>query len=221
MPLTLTNTNGNGGFNLRNNSNSGRLSATVTPAVIVGDAIRASLSTSVASYDSASVGNWVKVTAAEYANVKATVANVITYGMTEAQANENSSAWTGTCAHTLPQSLVTSPPGEYIIGFSARLFNVNGTITILTSTSYKGTYSSIGNSPSMNFGSREYFVRKAPTTANAATTYVASVTSTNRVLGSTNFANSGYDCASPYDTWTLWNTAAPIFQFIGTSTKSW
>lgn len=187
-----------------------------------GDAIRAALTTSTGSYDAATVGNWVKVTAAEYANVKATVTGVNTRGMTEVQANENGSAWTGTCAHTLPSGSITSPSGEYIIGFSARAFNTNGTFTVLTSTTYKGTYAALGNSPNSTAGAREYFVRKAPTTANASTTYVASAASTNRTMGTTNFANSAYDCASPYDgPWTTWNTTAPIFQFIGTSTKSW
>jgi hypothetical protein len=187
-----------------------------------GDAIRAALTTSTGSYDAATVGNWVKVTAAEYANVKATVTGVNTRGMTEAQANENGSAWTGTCAHTLPSGSITSPSGEYIIGFSARAFNTNGTFTVLTSTTYKGTYAALGNSPNSTAGAREYFVRKAPTTANASTTYVASAASTNRTLGTTSFTNSAYDCASPYDgPWSTWNTAAPIFQFIGTSTKSW
>ena len=191
------------------------------PGAVVADAIRAALSTSGSAYDAATVGNWVEVTSAEYANVKATVTGVVTRGMTEAQANESSGAWTGTCAHLLPSGSVTSPAGEYIIGFSARLFNTNGTFTVLTSTAAKGTYTSLANSPTLVQGTRRYFVRKAPTTANSVTTYVGSVSSTNRTGGTTLFPNSSYDCAAPYDTWVSWANAAPIFQFIGTSTKSW
>ena len=195
---------------------------TVTPNItVVGDALRAALTTSVSTYDAATVGNWIEVTSTEYANVKSTVTGVITRGMTEAQANENGSAWTGTCAHTFSSASAESPAGEYIVGFSTRLFNTTGTFTVLTSTTYKGTYTAIANSPTLTSGARKYFVRKAPTTANASTTYVASVASVNRTLGTTNFAGAGYDCSSPYSTWVAWNTQAPIFQFIGTSTKSW
>lgn len=222
MPISFINKDGAGNFATYNTGKGGSVNLLSLVVLSSGsDAIRSALSTSVSSYDSASAGNWVKVTAAEYANVNATVTGVITRGMTDAQASETASAWTGICAHTLPSGSVTSPSGEYIIGFSARLFNTNGNFTILTSTTYKGTYAALGNSPSSIAGSREYWVRKAPTTANASTTYVASVASANRVLGTTSYANSGYDCASPYDTWTNWNTAGPIFQFIGTSTKSW
>jgi len=201
-------------------------SISITPSTTpssVGDSIRAALSTSVASYDAAIVGDWVKVTSAEYANVKATVSGATTRGMTDAQANEAGSAWTGICAHVLTQALVTSPSGEYLIAFSARLFNTTGTFTVLTSTAYGGTYTSLGNSPSANSANgREYWVRKAPTTANASTTYVGSVASANRYLSTTTFANTFYDCSSPYSTWTSWNNlTCPVFQFVGTSTKSW
>ena len=95
----------------------------------------------------------------------------------------------------------------------------------MTSNSYKsGSYAVLGNSPTMNAVlGREYFVRKAPTTANAVTTYIATAASASRAMGTTTFANAAYDCTpNPYNgPWSLWNTAAPIFQFVGTSNKSW
>ena len=47
------------------------------------DAIRAALSTSVTAYDAASVGNFIKITASEYANVVSTVTGTTKYVMNE------------------------------------------------------------------------------------------------------------------------------------------
>jgi hypothetical protein len=174
------------------------------------------------------VGNWVKITSTEYGNIKSVISGATTRGMTEAQANEAGSAWTGTCAFTFNSGSTSgseSPAGEYIIAFSARLFNTSGVFSVMTSNSFKsGSYTVLGNSPTMNsVNGREYFVRKAPTTANASTTYIATAASASRYMGTTTFPNSAYDCVSnPYNgPWTAWNTAAPIFQFVGTSNKSW
>lgn len=238
MPLTLINNNNLGRFSLINKNNQGEFflivsgsqtgittsTTTTTTTTVAGDSIRAALTTSTSSYDAATVGDWVKVTSTEYANVIATVTGTTVRGLTDAQANQVGSAWVGTCAHVQASSSIQSPSGEYIIGFSARLASSTGTVSVLISTTYSGTYNTLGNSPTINSANgREYWIRKAPTTANAATTYVGSVTSAgNRVLTTTTFPLTYYDCSSPYSTWVAWNNAGvPIFQFIGTSTKSW
>lgn len=202
------------------------LTTTPTPSstsISGSDAIRAALTTSTGSYDAAAVGNWVKVTSTEYANVIATVSGTTIRGLTEAQANQVGSGWVGTCAHIQSSSSIESPSGEYIIGFSSRLGSSTGTISVLTSTTYNGTYNVLENSPTINSANgREYWVRKAPTTSNSSTTYVGSVTSAgSRILTTTSFPSTYYDCSSPYSAWTSWNAGVPIFQFIGTSTKSW
>ena len=201
---------------------------TISPSAVV-DSLRAALTTSTASYDATIVGNWVKITSTEYANIKSVISGATTRGMTEAQANEVGSSWTGTCAYTFNSGSTSgseSPAGEYIIAFSARLGgSQSGVFSVMTSNSYKaGSYAVLGNSPTMNaVNGREYFVRKAPTTANAVTTYIATAASASRAMGTTTFANAAYDCTpNPYDgPWSTWNTAAPIFQFVGTSNKSW
>ena len=201
---------------------------TISPSAAV-DSLRAALTTSTASYDAATVGNWVKITSTEYANIKSVISGATTRGMTEAQANEVGSSWTGTCAYTFNSGSTSgseSPAGEYIIAFSARLGgSQSGVFSVMTSNSYKsGSYAVLGNSPTMNAVlGREYFVRKAPTTANAVTTYIATAASASRAMGTTTFANAAYDCTpNPYNgPWSLWTSGAPIFQFVGTSVKSW
>ncbi len=196
-----------------------------TAAPPSGDQLLAALSTSVASYNAASVGNWVSITAAEYANVKATVTGATTTGMTEAQMGESGSAWTGSCAFTLPSASASISSGSYIICFSlVGLNSLTTTASCLTSTTFIGTYSNVGNSPSLSIASttRLYWVRKAPTDSVASTSYMATVLSTgSRRMGTTIFSGGYYDCSAPYSSWIAWNTQAPQHQFVTTTTKSW
>lgn len=201
------------------------INTAAAPSPPGGDSLRAALSTSVSNYDSATVGNWVAITAAEYANIKATVTGATTTGMTEAQMGEAGSAWTGTCAYTLPSASASISSGSYIICFSLVGFNaVSATASCLTSTTFIGTYSNVGNSPSISTGSttRLYWVRKAPTDSVASTSYMASVISAGtRRMSTTIFSGGYYDCSSPYSTWTVWNSGGPQQQFVTTTTKSW
>ena len=187
------------------------------------DMIFDSLTVSKQLYLNTPTGQFLQVTAAEYANVKTRVGSTITYGMTDSQASvTGGTAWTAGCAFKLPETSISSPAGEYIIGYFMRFSaGTAGQMTLLTGSTYNGTFGNFENTIfPLSSDSILYFVRKAPSVANSTTTYVGSVTTANRLAVGT-FPNSGYDCSSPYSSWIIWNGNAPIFQFIGTSVKQW
>ena len=188
------------------------------------DIIEYSLTVSKQLYWDTPTGNWLQVTAQEYSNLKTNAESLLTYGMTDSETIGTGTTWSANCAFKLPQSTVTSPAGEYIIGFLMRFTpSTIGQFNVLTGTTYGGTFSNFGNTvlPSgflpNGFG---YFVRKSPLSPNSTTTYVGSNSTTTRISVG-NFPNSGYDCTFPYSTWLGWDGAAPVFQFIGTSIKQW
>jgi hypothetical protein len=189
-----------------------------------GDSLRAALTTSVAAYDSATVGNWVSITSTEYANVKATVSGATTIGHTETEMGQTGSSWTGSCAYVGPVASATISSGSYVICFSNVIQSASSTASCLISTTYAGTYSVVGNTPSFNSvtTTRFYYLRKAPTDSTSATSYLGSViASGSRRMTTTTFAGAQYDCSAPYSTWSLWNSGAPQQQFVTTTTKTW
>jgi len=187
------------------------------------DIIEYSLTVSKQLYWNTPTGKWLQVTAQEYSNLKTNAESLLTYGMTDSQATLTGTTWPANCAFKLPETSITSPAGEYIIGFFMKFSGLaSGQFTILTGSTYNGTFSNYENTvlPGGVLGDIFYFVRKAPSSPNSTTTYVGSVGAANRLaVGS--FPNSGYDCSFPYSSWITSNGNAPIFQFIGTSIKQW
>ena len=176
------------------------------------------------AFNAASVGNFFSVSAADYASVFANVTGATKYAMTDSQLAESVDAWAGGYAFTIDASTSTIPISSYVIGFAARADSAAaGTITPLVSTTYKGAYSAISNSPTFAAGSPsaiQYYIRRNPTTPTAATSYLALVATTNRRRGSTTYGGSY--ALTPYNSWTNYAGApAPVQQFIATTTKSW
>ena len=175
------------------------------------------------SYDAASTGNFFSCSLADY--------NAVFNGYTDAQKIGNTDAifsssvnspYTATCASILPQVNSTISSNTYILGFACRMFNnSNYTVTPLLSTTYRGTYSAISNSPVMvgNAAASFYFLRKDPP-ITSTTSYVGHVASTgNFDQATTNYPNSGFDCAAPYSTWSTRNVTMPHFQMFTTVTR--
>jgi hypothetical protein len=172
------------------------------------------------AYDAATVGNFFSCSLADYNAVFVGYADAVKIGNTDEIFNTTTTAFTGTCAAVLPQSNSTIPANSYILGFAAKMFN-NGscTMTPLIATTYKGTYAAISNSPTVNGTNRVYFLRKEPP-ITSATSYVGHVASTgNFDQASTSYTNAGYDCSSPYSTWSNRNGTMPNFQMFVTTTK--
>lgn len=194
--------------------------------VVTSETIRPLLSASGrTAHDAAANGDWFSVSAADYAAVAAGITGATKYVMNDSLVAENGSAWSGGYAQAFPSTIATIPSGVYLFGFISRT-SAGGTTTPLISTTFRGTYTAIANSPNAAIsGARGYFLRKVPT-ATAATSYVGLVNSTTGLMGTTAFnvaagSRGGYDGAAPYSSWTDWNgvgTPYLIFQMLGTTT---
>ena len=174
------------------------------------------------TYDATTVGNFFSCSLADY--------NAVFAGYTDAQKIGNTdvifntavgASYTGTCASVLPQTNSTIPANTYIIGFAAKMFSNSTptTVTPLISTTYKGTYTAISNSPTIGGTARVYYLRKDPP-ITSQTSYVGHVAGANTFdQATTSYTNAGFDCASPYDGWTNRNGTMPNFQMFVTTTK--
>lgn len=174
------------------------------------------------AYDAATSGNWFSVSSTDYAAAMAGITGATKYVMDDTLVAENGSGWSGTYAQAYPSTISTIPSNVYLFGFISRTSS-GGTTTPLISTAFRGTYTSIANSPNAAAaGARGYFLRKAPT-ATSATSYVGLVNSATGLMGTTGFntavgTRGGYDNTVPYSTWTEWVGAYQIFQLLGTTT---
>ena len=174
------------------------------------------------AYDSATVGNFFSCSLADYNAVFAGYADAQKIGNTDVIFNTSVAAsYTGTCASVLPQANSTIPANTYIIGFAAKMFSNPSptTVTPLISTTYQGTYAAISNSPTIGGSTRVYYLRKDPP-ITSQTSYVGHVAGANTFdQATTSYTGAGFDCSSPYSTWTNRNGTMPNFQMFVTTTK--
>lgn len=180
------------------------------------------------AYDAATVNNFFSVSAADYGNVVAGLSSVTKYAQDDtALANTGGGGWTGNFAQALPAATATVPAGTYIIGFAAKAYNSNGTATPLIGTTFPPTgssYTAIANSPSIGFSAVNYYIRKAPTTATASTSYLGLVLNvTGSCASNAVYTGTGYysQVGPPYTSWTSWNTTFLNYQVLGTPTVQW
>jgi cell division septation protein DedD len=193
------------------------------------DSIRAQLTTSVSSYDSATVGNWVKVTQTEYNRVAANVTGATKKGNSDAQVNTRAGA-TSVSTYWVSYGTIGSPSfqidtGEYVIALISEAWNQStGQTTLGYTTTFNGnTITQIGGNTAgtSTGGNRDYYVRKAPTDAATETRYpvMKMSVSPNAVPGW-----SGYYTTNNGSTWTPLSNFpvnASKIQIITTSTKTW
>ena len=191
-----------------------------------GGSMRALLSASgQAAYDAAATDNFFAVSQTDYNAVAAGLSSITKYVMSDALVAENGSGWSAGYAQAYPSTIATIPSGVYLFGFISRTSS-SGTSTPLISTTFRGTYTAIANSPTTPVGgARGYFLRKA-SAATAATSYVGLVNGVTGLIGTTQFNVSagqqgGYDSPAPYSTWVSWTGGYQIFQMLGTPTQQW
>jgi hypothetical protein len=174
------------------------------------------------TYDAATVGNFFSCSLADYNAVFAGYADAQKIGNTDVIFNTAVGAsYTGGCASVLPQANSTIPANTYIIGFATKMFSNASptTVTPLISTTYQGTYAAISNSPTITGTNRAYYLRKDPP-ITSVTSYVGHVAAGNTFdQATTSYTGAGFDCASPYSTWTARNGTMPQFQMFVTTTK--
>ena len=202
-------------------STSGSLDSSSGSSNLIYDSLSAA---GQAAFNAASVGNFFSVSAADYASVFSNVTGTTKYAMTDAQLAQTNDGWAPDYAYTIDQAASQIPISSYVIGFAARSTSASsGTITPLISTTYRGSYSAISNSPTFAAGSPsaiQYYIRRNPTTGTAATSYLALVSSINRLRGTSTYG--GAFAVSPFSTWSNYPAApGPVQQFLATTTKSW
>lgn len=180
------------------------------------------------AYDAAATNNFFSVSATDYANVAVGLSSVTKYVMDDtAMAVTPGGGWTANYAQAHPTSVATVPAGTYVIGFTCRQGGSPGTATPLIATAFPPTasYTAIANSPTQTtLNAQNYFIRKAPTTATAATSYLGYVASSTCPLNNTSLTGQqGYYSPSgpPFASWTSWTANFMFYQVLGTPTVQW
>lgn len=225
MPISFLNTTGTGNIILSNNTGLGQISSTVLPTVIVGDQIASQLTTSLTSYNAASVGSWVKITSGEYSRIASNVSGATKKGNNDTQISTRdvltgyANQWIAFGASSIPTFQIDS--GEYVIAMITEAWNNSGGTSQLgyTTTFLGSAITNIGGTAGPSSGGvRDYFVRKAPTDSATETRYpVLYMTVSPNAVNSWN----GYRSATGASWTSLPNNQVSKIQLITTSTKSW
>ena len=174
------------------------------------------------TYDATTTGNFFSCSLADYNAVFAGYTDAQKIGNTDVIFNTSvGSGYTGTCASVLSETNSTIPANTYIIGFATKMFSNPSptTVTPLISTTFKGTYTAISNSPTITGTNRTYYLRKDPP-ITSQTSYVGHVAGANTFdQATTTYNNAGFDCAAPYSSWTNRSATMPNFEMFVTTTK--
>lgn len=228
MPLTLSNTTGQGSFTLQNNQVGGSLSLSVTNVPVPQvDQIRAQLTTAQkATYDAAAVGSWIKVTSTQYNNIVSNITGATKKGNNDTQINTRDvltswqNNWLAFGTIGVPSFQINT--GEYVIAMITEAWNQSGGTSQLSyMTTFTGSVvANIGPTAGPSTGGvRDYFVRKAPTDPATETRYptLYMTVSPNAVNGWPGFRST--DSGSSWIS--IPNTQLAKIQLVTTSTKSW
>ena len=194
------------------------------------DSLEAQMTTSLASYQSATINDWVKVTKVEYDNVFDNVIGVVKQGNTDLEIDTRAVATgfqTTTFGTVDADTPLTMPVGYYIVGFIAESWNQVGTIQFgYTTTYHTGAPTYMGNSPLLDAGTRSYYIRKRPFGVEGApiTTPLYPVLN----FGSPAYPNSvpntfGWQTPDGGTTWLQTNSANQTakIQILITNTRTW
>jgi hypothetical protein len=140
-----------------------------------------SLTTSLSNYEESSVGDWVSITAGEWATLKTTVSGTVTAGASETMMTTNtnlSSGLVGSAVSAIVTNVVELPraskvpANSYIYGFSVRFGSDLGTsfgVFANTSTNSNTGFNQVGNLIYSMINGTNYFVLKGGSTTNGAT----------------------------------------------------
>ena len=202
-------------------------SASPSPSPSPGvDTLRQQMTASLAAYDAATDGNWVKITKTEYDKVALNVVGATKKGNSDAQVNTRAAYtsytdWMSFGASGVPTFQIDT--GEYVIALISEAWNQNtGQTTLGYTTTFNGnTITQIGGNTAgtSTGGNRDYYVLKKPSTAATETRYpvMKMTVSPNAVTGW-----NGYRSTNNGASWTaVLNTQVSKIQIITTSTKGW
>jgi hypothetical protein len=151
------------------------------PAPAGTDLIVYSLTTSLSAYEESSGGDWVSITAAEWATLKTNVSGTVTAGASDTMMTTNTNLGSGLTQNpvsAIVTNLVELPrsskvaANSYIYGFSVRFGSDLGTsfgVFANTSTSSKTGFNQLGNLISSMINGTNYFVLKGVSATNGST----------------------------------------------------
>ena len=149
--------------------------ANLAPSYVVDpnyDALEDQMTTSLASYQSAPVNNWVKITKQEYDDIFSNVDGVVKIGNSDIQIDtrESITGFDTTTFGTVDENTpLTITAGTYVVGFIAESWNQVGTIQFgYTTTFHTGAPTYMSNAPLLDAGTRSYYVRKRPSGVEGA-----------------------------------------------------
>jgi hypothetical protein len=243
MPITFSNTGTGGGLSMNNQTGIGGMVMSNTPITqsVVTDAIRTALSpANTASYDSASVGDFVQVNSASYNAVFSALSSMVKYGHTDAQitgANGGGTSWGAPFAFAMTASVI--PQGNYIIGYSlvARNAATQSYALYYTTASNATASTAVGERigqmnrfPTTGTDTRVFLIRKAPIDTLPANSVLYVWSTGSLTIKGPLVARIPYKSVSgpaPQQitgSWLSWdtaNTGQPGHQFLVTSQKQW
>ena len=197
---------------------------------IVIDQIRLALSTNQSVYDSATAGNFIRVTAAEYANVYSTVTGATKWIMNDTDLTSSFVGWSvnyNVSYNDTTKATGSVPANNYIIGyaFSGSHAAVQQTTYLRQGTASNGVHTKLGSNVSYTGGSNTtfYFIRKSPSSSTTTKVYLSFFTTGNnlgQVSGKSNYPIY-YSANQDTNSWSLFTGGYPAFQAMSTETKSW
>lgn len=203
-----------------------------------GDKIAASLTTSLAAYNSAATGAWVKITAAEYISLQSNVSGTSVAGLTTT--NLNGISTTNFTSGSLSFCNISSAgapsiqANQYVYAFALYTGGTFSDIRVYannSTTSYTNFSQLGGVLPTTTSGSRNYYVLKGVSTVSAASAgLLAASTASVLLMGfSTSAGGVGvrYSSTVPLTTSTTMTTSfttgtsAFAIQCLTTGTIQW
>ena len=146
-----------------------------------GDLIVASLTTTLSTYDSANAGDWVSITASEWAVLKSNISGTVLAGASDTMMTTTTnlgSGLTGSASSGIITNAVEAPrstgipANSYIYAFSVRFGSSSGTsfgVFANTNTSSNTGYNQLGNLIPAMIAGTNYFVLKGVSGTNGAT----------------------------------------------------
>ena len=199
--------------------------------VIITDQLKNQLSTSLTSYNNASVNDWVKITSTEYNNIFSNITGATKRGVTDVQVATRAVAAGFTemqfSINNNTAQALTININEYPIAFVAETWNGNANVQFGYTTAYHTGTPTYGNSVAVTSVGACYYVRKAPTGIESAPATQTLYPSLKLSGNSFNLVpnTSGWYTNNGGTTWTAFagnaSNGAAKFQMIVTTTKSW
>ena len=163
------------------NSAASSASSPVTPAV-PGDAIAASLTTSLAAYNAAATDDWVVITSTEYASLQTNITGTTKVGLADSylsgavgtNASGLSQNKAALVSNTVTAQSLAIPANTYVYGFAFRyggnIPSAGMLVYTNTNTGSAGGYNQVGNTlPPVSTVGISYFVRKGVSATNGGT----------------------------------------------------